>query len=336
MTLAIGASSDLFTNLSGELNTTVVACGYETVSGTYRFLPRSAERYCAISRQVRTTESRLRSARRSFLGRMLRESRMAASVGESYPEGCKARTASDESCRRIMQANRELKAQLRTAGAVCYSACVYALLGASARNVPANARVGIHASAPSAVSPRPGPFTAEQLLTNRKRHVLEMGANPALQDAAMKTPPPSVHVLNRAELIRYRVQASAPYESDWMQYQEPRGLTRTYTLKSVSEARGANGTEFRTTNLRLTCAEGRPAASIEYQRELTLEEARDIAARWERQQEQWEEQADPNSWDNAVAAHYRHLGASDVVRLWGAGVNEKGEAADPFRAGCAH
>jgi len=42
MILAIGASPDLFTNLSGELNTTVVACGYETVSGTYRFL--AAER----------------------------------------------------------------------------------------------------------------------------------------------------------------------------------------------------------------------------------------------------------------------------------------------------
>jgi len=42
MALAIGASPDLFTNLSGELNTTVVACGYETLSGTYRFL--AAER----------------------------------------------------------------------------------------------------------------------------------------------------------------------------------------------------------------------------------------------------------------------------------------------------
>src|SRR5262245_59445916 len=41
-TLPIGASPDLFTNLSGELNTTVVACGYETVSVTYRFL--AAER----------------------------------------------------------------------------------------------------------------------------------------------------------------------------------------------------------------------------------------------------------------------------------------------------
>ena len=31
-------------------------------------------------------------------------------------------------------------------------------------------------------------------------------------------------------------------------------------------------------------------------RELTLEGAREIAARWERQQDEWREQADPNSW----------------------------------------
>jgi hypothetical protein len=206
------------------------------------------------------------------LGRILRERRMVASVGESYPEGCKARIAADESCRRIMQANRELKAQLRTAGAVCSSACVYALLGASQRHVPADASVGIHGSAPTDVSTRPGAPTPEQLHDNRKRYILEMGANPNLQDAASKTPPPNVHVLSRDELVRYRVETTAPYESDWMQYQEPRGAMRWYMLKAVTEARGAGGTEFRTTNLRMTCAEGRPLTSIEYQREAASDE----------------------------------------------------------------
>jgi len=201
------------------------------------------------------------------LGRVLRERRMAASVGESYPEGCKARIAADESCRQIMQANRELKAQLRTTGAVCYSACVYALLGASARHVPADARVGIHAPAPTAALSRPGAPTAEQLHDARKRYILEMGANPGLQDAAIKTPPPDVHVLSRDELIRYAVETSARYESDWMPYQEPRGAMRSYMLKAVTEPRGVDGTEFRTANLRVTCAQGRPETSIEYQRE---------------------------------------------------------------------
>ena len=206
------------------------------------------------------------------LGRILRERRMAASVGESYPEGCKARIAADESCRRIMEGSRELKAQLRTAGAVCSSACVYALLGASARHVPADARVGIHAATPTAVSSQPGWLTVEQMHNNRKRYILEMGANPDLQDASIKTPAPGVHVLNREELVRYRVETSGPYESDWMQYREPRGPMRSYMLKAVTQARGADGTEFRTSNLRLTCAESRPATSIEYQREAASNE----------------------------------------------------------------
>src|SRR5262245_38185239 len=201
------------------------------------------------------------------LGRILRERRMIASVGESYPEGCKAHIAAHESCRKIMEGNRELRAQLRTTGAVCSSACVYALLGASVRHVPVDARVGIHAATPTAVSSQPGWLTVEQMHNNRKRYILEMGANPDLQDAAIKTPAPGVHVLSREELVRYRVETSAPYESDWMQYQEPRGPMRSYILKAVTSARGADGTEFRTTNLRLTCAEGRPATSIEYQRE---------------------------------------------------------------------
>jgi hypothetical protein len=96
---------------------------------------------------------------------------------------------------------------------------------------------------------------------NRKRYILEMGANPDLQDAANKTPPPGVHVLSRDELVRYRVETSTPFESDWMQYQEPRRPMRLYMLKAVTVARGADGTEFQTTNLRMTCAQGQPATS---------------------------------------------------------------------------
>jgi hypothetical protein len=206
------------------------------------------------------------------LGRILRDHRMTASVGESYPEGCKARIAADESCRRIMEGNHELKAQLRTAGAVCSSACVYALLGASVRHVPADARVGIHAATPMAISSQPGWLTVEQMHNNRKRYILEMGANPDLQDESVKTPAPGVHVLSREELVRYRVETSGPYESDWMQYREPRGSMRTYMLKAITQATGADGTEFRTRNLRMTCAEGKPATSIEYQREAASNE----------------------------------------------------------------
>ena len=81
-----------------------------------------------------------------------------------------------------------------------------------------------------------------------------------------------MHVLSREELARYAVETSARYESDWMPYQEPRGAMRSYMLKAVTEARGVDGTEFRTTNLRVTCAQSRPETSVEYQREAGSDE----------------------------------------------------------------
>jgi predicted DNA-binding transcriptional regulator AlpA len=67
-----------------------------------------------------------------------------------------------------------------------------------------------------------------------------------------------------------------------------------------------------------------------YSRELTIDEARALAEQMERQHEQWDAQADPNSWDNQVSAHYRDLSASQVVRLWEAGTNENGEPLSRF------
>lgn len=84
------------------------------------------------------------------------------------------------------------------------------LLGASQRQAAADARVGIHAATPTAVSSQPGWVTVEQMHNNRKRYILEMGANPGLQDATIKTPPPGVQVLSREELVRYCVETSAP------------------------------------------------------------------------------------------------------------------------------
>ena len=59
-------------------------------------------------------------------------------------------------------------------------------------------------------------------------------------------------------------------------------------------------------------------------RELTLQEAKAAADRMDAQHEQWDAQADANSWDNRVAVHYRRLGPTAVVCMWEAGVNEKG------------
>jgi hypothetical protein len=209
------------------------------------------------------------------LGRVLRDRKMAASVGESYPERCEASAADHESCRQIMRENHELKAELRTANAKCASACVYALLGGSERHVPLGAQVAIHRRGESERSSRPGAPTAEQLYDQNKRYILEMGANPDLEDAAQKSS--DLRALSRDEIFQYRIETGAPYESDWMLYQfpEPGATRRLFMLKAFTQARGTNGTEFRTTNLRMWCDQSRPGPAmpaIEYQRELASNE----------------------------------------------------------------
>jgi hypothetical protein len=201
------------------------------------------------------------------LGRLLRERRIAASIGESYPEGCTARIAADESCRRIMQANRELKAKLRTAGADCASACVYAFVGASTRQVPPDARLGIHGSRPTPASARPGAPTPEQLINARKRYVLEMGVDPGLVDATSKVPSDSLHRLSRSEIAQFGIETRGAYETPWMLYQDSRISSSPIMMKSITQARGTTSQEYRTSNFRVTCAPGRPETLIEYKRE---------------------------------------------------------------------
>ena len=145
-----------------------------------------------------------------LLGRILREREMTASVGATIPKGCRVSNPMDASCRQIMQSNKEVTAQLLSVGAMCHSACIYALIGASVRHVPAGALLGIHAAAPTSASiailRRPGAPTEQQFEASRKRYVREMGADPELVDLAAKTPAESLHILSRDEIVRFRIE----------------------------------------------------------------------------------------------------------------------------------
>jgi hypothetical protein len=210
------------------------------------------------------------------IGRILRERRMTASVGETLPDTCRTNKAADPPCRKIMQESRDVKAKLRTATASCHSSCIYALIGASSRNVPPDVFVGLHGSRPSATSialaSRPGAPTQEQIYAARKRYVLEMGVEPGLVDLADKTPPSSLHRMTRDEIARYGIETRAPFETGWMSYEDRGPSKPIYMLKAVSQAKGADGREFRTAHLRLTCSSLSAGTLIEVQRELASNE----------------------------------------------------------------
>jgi hypothetical protein len=210
------------------------------------------------------------------IGRILRERRMTASVGETYPDACRTGTAAHPACRKIMQESHDVRARLRTGTGKCHSACFYAFIGASRRQVPSNALLGIHASRATEASlelaRRAGGVTAAQRLAVLKLYVVQMGVEPGVVDLAYKTPAAKLHHLTRDEIAQYGIETRASFETSWMAYESSSPAKPTVMLKAVSRPRGADAGEFRTTHLRIACVSTLKATAIDVQRELAAGE----------------------------------------------------------------
>jgi hypothetical protein len=206
------------------------------------------------------------------MGTILRERRMTAGVGRTLPDGC--RNAIDEACRRLLQSKSEHKARLLTAGARCLSACVYALVGASVRQVARDAQLGIHSARilpiPGRTASGPLP-TVDDLHRLLKRYVLEMGIDPGLIDAAAKISADSVRFLTRDEITRFGIEFRDSYETPWMRYQSD-GSGQQNVFKSITQAGGASGREHRTSTIHLWCTGSGYGLSFAYRREIPEKE----------------------------------------------------------------
>ena len=67
------------------------------------------------------------------LGLVLRQYRMTAGVGRTRLRGCSLAPLADGACRKLMQAQGEHRARFSSEDAWCFSACPYAMAGASFR-----------------------------------------------------------------------------------------------------------------------------------------------------------------------------------------------------------
>jgi hypothetical protein len=204
------------------------------------------------------------------LGAMLREHRMTVGVGRTIPEGCRQAPASDEACRSVVQRKREHRSRLATGGARCISACVYALVGGSVRQVARDAQIGIHSvRLPRSPSREwtPGVNDVHNLL---RRYMVEMGVDSALTDAAAKVSADGVRYLSRDEIARFGLETRGVYETPWMAYEN--FSNQFVVLKSVTRANEAGGKDYRTTNVRIWCTGGGGGLRFVYQREPSSEE----------------------------------------------------------------
>jgi hypothetical protein len=125
-----------------------------------------------------------------IMGRTMREYRMRAGVARTVLIGS------------------EQKARLFTTNSRCASACVYALIGASVRELSPEAELGIHAirfvwTAPGPI--RGSPPSMEAALERLRNYVVEMGVDPALVDVAARAGADDIHWLTRAEIEKFHI-----------------------------------------------------------------------------------------------------------------------------------
>jgi hypothetical protein len=206
------------------------------------------------------------------IGIMLRVRKMTAGVARSLPRDCKG--ASDDACRKAKQSEAAVPAELLAKGAICHSACVYALIGATTRQVPPEAKVGVHSPTAFLVA-RDGHVAGApqdrvaKFNTTLKRYVDQMGIGAGLLEVTMHTPAARVHILTREEIFRFGIDPRDVIESRWTLEQSGTGPA---VVKSVSEQRAGAKSDFRPSFLRLSC-ERRDRIRIEYGRPLVPAEA---------------------------------------------------------------
>ena len=202
---------------------------------------------------------------------ILREHRMTVGVGRTLPEGCRQATANDDACRRVMQSKREHKARLVTGGARCLSACAYAFVGGSVRQVARDAQLGVHAFRwLPGTFPQGSGVSVDDVHALLKRYMIEMGVDPAVIDAGAKVGADRIRYLTRDEIARFGVETRGYYETPWMPYENR--SSQFVVLKSVTATREADGKAYRTGNARIWCVGGGASIRFVYQREPSADE----------------------------------------------------------------
>jgi hypothetical protein len=158
------------------------------------------------------------------IGRLLRKRGLTAGVAVTVAADCVG-AHEVEDCRKPMRAPQPPEAALLMDGAACNSACAYAALGATRREIAPTAQLGVHSgySYLSWASPK---ATARQraLVVERGRqriagevkgYLAAMGIAPDLYRIVSETKFESLHVLTRAELFALGIDTREVADSGW-------------------------------------------------------------------------------------------------------------------------
>ena len=208
------------------------------------------------------------------IGRLMHERGMTAGVARTLPYGCAPGKETGDRCVALKRSGQPIAAELRSTGASCSSACVYALLGAKTRLVPPDARLGVHASRRVHVYPD-GRVTRTsgddgrlaEATSELKDYVQEMGVDVALIDTAFKIKFSDAYFLSRNEIVHFGIDTRAFQETRWTVL-DP-ASRRPSAFKLVVEARGEK--DVSTSLVQLACT-GQDEVRIGYVRPVEANE----------------------------------------------------------------
>ncbi len=195
----------------------------------------------------------------------MRARQMTAGVARTIPQGCDRSRDRESACDALKRSGRELPAELRTVRTLCNSSCVYALIGAAAREVAAGAQLGVHAAvvvayhrnggAPTAKVPARLKAAALARANERiERYLASMGIDRALFRMASEVSHERVRYLTRDEMARFGIDRRDFHESHWMAEEGPSGAAAV--VKFATAAKAGEPKQYRVMQLLLAC--GRP------------------------------------------------------------------------------
>jgi hypothetical protein len=160
------------------------------------------------------------------LGRLIRDRKLEAGVAHTVPFGCDRDKPWEKSCEAQKRSGQELSSEFDPTGAMCNSACVYALAGGVVRVIPPGIKLDIHdVGFDSARGPLPSAVSvkAKRLVYLQIREYLrDVGIDQALFTAVVAVPNNSKRFLEREELVRFGIDRREFGETSWRFIEHPR------------------------------------------------------------------------------------------------------------------
>ncbi len=195
------------------------------------------------------------------MGAMLRERRAVARVARTVVGECGFEAQDSEVCVKLKQSGRELHGDLWTRGATCNSACPYLMLGATTREIAADALLAVHSAKVIVNFRGNGVPTAEMRAAATQRgveradrmlasYIVKMGGDIGLLELARTVKFESVHVLTRDQIVRFGIDRREFVETAWT---FENGSGRSMARKAVIE-RNDSEKSWRTTQWRIVCS----------------------------------------------------------------------------------